>query len=1661
MNRTRLNIRLFAILCLLVIVGGISAFFIHRFQVQRHADANLKQARQYFKQADKESDPVRRFKISVEGIKSYRKYLQSHPENVDIQVEEATGLIDQGEWIWDNGDKADAIALFNMSRGILERVLRQAEDRNDIRKEFVDILFGLGDYTTAVQHIRFLCDFPQDQKALEKVFDRYDLWDRAVAAGKVKVGSGNDRDLSQFLKYDKKTVNHDQLLDFLGDDIWTIMEDPKLLGILGQCQLISNNPKSAIKSLEKAVTLSPDNLDAYDALIKALRQQNRSKDAEYWLEEVVDANPDMFRAYLIRGNDYLNRSRAIRREDATGVLAGAEWDALKAAQKATQQLLESADQIIPNAPIVKTLNQDFNVVTNLAPAPGTTITQSYRDALLKTIANVGPAAELMKKTLSKAEKESKQDAGAQDVKTRDVVSPEKLIEKALEGCRDGLLLAVECETQKSVSDKENAVEHLETARNLAKAVLSIFPTDDKVYLTLADIELQANNTEKMIDWMIQGTQNAKENTWLLWRLGTALAHTGKTKEARDILEQLRSSDAKKMMVLHLEAALDMKAQNWSAAAAKLEEVRPEFVSNPSELRKIDILLANCYGKLGRLNDQREAYARAASFDRTWGPALIGLAKSRAASGKLDEAIKDYEVILKLPNPLPERRLEYARLLLQAAMKKPKGQRDFTPIEDAIEQAAIASPNTILVPMLQAELLIAKGEVGKARDLLTSLHDQIGEVKEKILEKRKTLLSEAKSSSGPERLAKLKEAKALLAMAQSYDAQKPQIWTKLVSLASQQGDWQAADQALEQAQAKLGDSPTIRWLQAQKLFQKSGKEAAAALHPLAENTDDFERTGKLNLFRRLATMAIYLEDTPQAEKLAKEVLNAEPADVEMQKILFQVATSEKNFDAMESVLDNIRKTEDTASAFWHYGEGTRLYMLSQEADNPKLAQDAVNLLSKASRMEPLWPGPTLLLAQILQEQGKLSEATDLYLDAVRNGMQNPTVIRNVANLLTRQHRFQEADEMFNRLAQFRDDKIQDMNLSASYVKAQLGDFSQSVRMARKACADSHNYQDFLWLGRVLGVSSKRASEENRNAESQKLYEEAEQAFRKATELDASASDAWIGLVQFYGLFDKKEEATKTLEQAKAAIPAKEVDLTLAQAYETLGDVKKAAMYYRKAIRSAPKDINIARIATLFFLKNDFGNESEVLLKRIADKQIDANEQQIAWAKRTLGLMLLREKGSGDITKTLQLIDENLQADPNSTLDLYTKATLLANDPTGLRQEEAIALLERIQSQNKDPGIAVQQELANLYYETGRWGEFKETMRNVLSKAGDQPQVVSRYVARLSEHGEYSEANVWLERLKSIAPDHPNTFFMECDLTFAQNQYDTLLKMFNDWVKKDTKELSRKSRLSNAATMCQRYALRLRDEKNKKTPSGRFERQAEDFMKEYIELEPKAEPSLAVLYAQQNQFDKAVFALHKLADKISPSQLGQTVYIMLTEGDLPETQILQIQTILKRISEAHPDEVFVKMMLAFCAEELGQSNQAEEILREALSAHPNNVDLMNYLAVTLALHGKNLDEARQLIETAIKTAGPNPDLLDSRAMVSLAQERPKAAINDLQQAIAEKPSASFYFHLAESLQEEGLRKAAKSALEKAKKLGFRETSLSPVERRNYRRLKLSLQ
>ena len=76
-----------------------------------------------------------------------------------------------------------------------------------------------------------------------------------------------------------------------------------------------------------------------------------------------------------------------------------------------------------------------------------------------------------------------------------------------------------------------------------------------------------------------------------------------------------------------------------------------------------------------------------------------------------------------------------------------------------------------------------------------------------------------------------------------------------------------------------------------------------------------------------------------------------------------------------------------------------------------------------------------------------------------------------------------------------------------------------------------------------------------------------------------------------------------------------------------------------------------------------------------------------------------------------------------------------------------------------------------------------------------------------------------------------------------------------------------------------------------------------------------------------------------------------------------------------------------------------------------------------------------DARKLIDEAIQIFGPTSDLLDTRALVEIAQKDPKQAIADLDLATVDHPTGLKFFHLAQAHLMNKDTQAATQAMKKA--------------------------
>ena len=1647
-----LNVRVLVAILLLAVLAGVGVYFAHQYQMKQHALFYLEQARLEKKQLEQTDEPEEKLRQFHKVETGYQKYLNLVPDDVQVMSEEALLLYEVGNFLREKKYVHDARKLYGQSIGILEKALRFVPQDKTLRRQAVDLLFSLQQYRDVISHLRYLGEVPKDRDALQKWFDRYELWETIQRS----TGQSAASDLSYFSEYGKESIQTEKLLQAIGDEnLWMVLEDPDLLYVWGECQLHLDQARYAIKPLEKGISLAPHKLKFYPALARALREMDRPTDAEYWMTEVVDANPDDPEAYSLRAGFRLARVGKVDEDsEAIEMALSAQEDAMTMVTKAIQHLVEKTYRDRSLQAKTKSLQEAFDRLTVLRKQSIGEIRPAYRDQLIKTARLAIESAESIPDSDEEIDLIRQGlfltgDAAVRRFRREGTVASKSLDEVS------------EDDSKKRM--KEIAFEKTPTweeAKRWGLFQVELFPENERCYMMLAYLEQLIGNPQEAYQWLRRGKEKTKGSILILWQLAGREIEKGEIEKAQALIAQLRKEGASEILLAHLLAQIDFANQKWNEAAEAFEKVRLQLSLFPQEVRKIDWLLAECYGKLGRRDDQRDAYMRAIASDRTWLPALYGLARSRANSGEIDEALKDYRLVLRYPKVPLRAHLEYAHLLLRANRMKPSGEQNWDEVEKAIEKVEKLLPDSIGIFQLRVQLMAAKGKVDEALGYLDHSRKQIELVKQETLKQRDQLMAEARDLSGEAKEAKLAEAKKLLLKARREETTRQMIWQLLVQIGSQHSNRELADRILSLASSELGDTPQIRLLRATEAVRQDPKKASEEIRQLAEKTDSFTSKQQMALFSGLASLASKVKDGALANDLCLRAEKLSPNDLGLLKTRFRIAMRGQDIPAMEAALKRVKEIEGKEDEFAFFGDSVVLMLRSEKEKSPQLLEEARLAVNQALLLRPKWPAAKLMLAQILAKQNQEDAAVEMFIESVEGGMRDPEVVQQVSHFLMKQGRFREADNLFKQLGSTRE-SLKGVERELRSVKTRLGEYGEAIDFARKVAQDSNQYGDWIWLGQLSMIHAKQERSESHAKKAEASEKEAENAFRKAIALDSKLPGAWVSLIQLAGQKKNQAMTQSVMEEARKAISPEQVGMAMAQAYEILQQTDLAAAEYEKAIAQNPKDAALAQLVAQFYLRNKQPGKAEKQLMQIIEGEVEAKDTQRRWAKRAMAALLFDRGDPQNQQKMIRLLDENLAVDPSSFKDLYTKALLLLADVTGEQHRKGAAILEQIV---QDEGASYPEAvftLASYYLEKEQWSKYKDRMRELLEEHKDQARYVGSFVEALSQKKEFPEAEKWIAQLHRIAPDSDETVQVQAKLFFAKKEYDSVVRTLDNWSDQTAgNPKERKRRKLVVAKFLAAFATELA-KLDKDAMADFYQKQAETRFGQAVSGQKDAPLKLAIFLANMGKVDQAVEHFINNWEGHDPRQVAAVSFKLVNARGVTASDQQKITRVLKKALAVHPDASILQITYGVAADLQGNTEEAEAVYRKTLAAFPENPTAMNNLAVHLALRQVKLNEATRLLDRAIELAGPQADLLDSRALLSLVQGKNQAALADLQRAIHKKPNeAVYYFHLARVLYQDGKTKLALEALKKAEKRGLYEELLTPVERRVLRKMKVTL-
>ncbi len=209
---------------------------------------------------------------------------------------------------------------------------------------------------------------------------------------------------------------------------------------------------------------------------------------------------------------------------------------------------------------------------------------------------------------------------------------------------------------------------------------------------------------------------------------------------------------------------------------------------------------------------------------------------------------------------------------------------------------------------------------------------------------------------------------------------------------------------------------------------------------------------------------------------------------------------------------------------------------------------------------------------------------------------------------------------------------------------------------------------------------------------------------------------------------------------------------------------------------------------------------------------------------------------------------------------------------------------------------------------------------------------------------------------------------------------------------------------------------------------------------------AQVLLAGARVDQGEGDAAVRGLEAalLSDEIDEADQQQLMLALastLSEiGRFEESLEITDQAL-----DAWPDANDFRLQKSMTLFALDESGSAISVLRELVERDPEHAPALNALGYTLADENRNLDEAEDLIDRALRIDPDNPAYLDSLGWLKYRQGEIEPALKALRNAYRRAPNAEIGAHLGEVLWADGQRDRAIDIWQEVLKLDSSDSTL----------------
>jgi tetratricopeptide (TPR) repeat protein len=1190
--------------------------------------------------------------------------------------------------------------------------------------------------------------------------------------------------------------------------------------------------------------------------------------------------------------------------------------------------------------------------------------------------------------------------------------------KAAADLREALRLAPDdAEVALAASSLAQEQRRPDDARACLALAMKRHPKDVRLYQTLAAVEYQAGRLGEATACLRQGLKELPQERNLLWALAIVLIEGGALDEAKSVIARLQPLGLPAVRLDYLDADLLVSKGKWAEGAIALERVRPMLADTPELLLKTHLLLAQCYGQLTDYDQQLMASRRAEAQDPTSLAARQGALSALLRLGRHEEALVECRRLMAAPEAPPAGWALLVRLLITQNLRLPRPERRWDETTAVLARAAQANPGSPEIPLLAAEVASAQEQYDTALRLLVQLRDQ--------------------------------------------QPQWVEPWVALANLSARQGKLDESLAILEQAQRRLGFSVDLCLASLNLALERPGANADTILSKAALDLAQAKDADRLRFQNGLAEVNYRVGRAAEARRLWEQAAAADPGNLRVRLLLFDLAHQAGDESGMQRQLAAIRDIEGEGGPLGHYGEARRLVWRAARGEMSELAAARAHLAAAAAR-RPGWSRVPVCQAQIDELDRKPERALADYLQAVELGERDPEVIGRAVRLLAQRQRYFEADRVLRLLPEATPLRGEYQRLAAE-VSLQSRDYARAMRLARKAvAADSADYRDHVWLGQMLWATGRRA--------------EAEPVLRRAAERSGGAAEPWVALVQYLAHTGQKDKAEQAIAAAAASIPADRAALPLAHCHEAAGNTARAEELYRRALAARPDEVAALQGAAGFYLRQGRAAEARALLQRVIGLQ-ERSPVEAAWARRMLALVLATTGDFRQQREALAVLGLLNRGGAPATgavtgADRQAQALALAAQRGRRERGQAISLLEEV-SRTQELSANEQFVLAQLYESVGDWTRAQGRMQELLARHGDEPDYVAAFARSLLQRGQAREASPWVDRLRGL-PGEATSFRaaeLEARLLAARGQPSQAVGLLRAYID------NAKAAPPDPAARLKLAAALLDDLGDAAAADPPYVAAAEDLYRRLATRYPGPDRTLALAahLGRRGRVAEALDLCHSAWQKGDAADAANVSLGVLHHPAAKPADMSRVEGWLQSSLAITPSAVGMQVCLADLRDLQGRFAEAESLYRAVLRQDDSNAVALNNLAWLLALRSAGSGDALELINRAIDTLGPVPELLDTRAVVYLslgradkaaeralqAAERALQAAADVEDAIADPTAgprvrAQLHMHLAQAYDIAKKSGDAAAQLAKARSLGLEPTRLHPLERAPYRQL-----